>query len=227
MKKEIHLLDLETELMRYKLISSALLIVLCGASVHSFMTPSVTNSCDPTTIEIEETSRIGSLLLALVVIYIFQYVARVVYHFAHSEYQTWLITNHDSQSFDRVEYLFYRIDYLYSHEDKFVLVVLGGVTIWLIVCGACGWWLFTGITLITFDDPLSSQFNFYYALMCTQGDSFLESLWASWTFVADPGDSRDLLRVHIIVNFSWHYCDETSMNTMKVFSNMCDIVYVQ
>eukprot|EP00602_Paraphysomonas_sp_CaronLab_P006520 CAMPEP_0185036818 /NCGR_PEP_ID=MMETSP1103-20130426/30347_1 /TAXON_ID=36769 /ORGANISM="Paraphysomonas bandaiensis, Strain Caron Lab Isolate" /LENGTH=717 /DNA_ID=CAMNT_0027574523 /DNA_START=368 /DNA_END=2521 /DNA_ORIENTATION=- len=60
------------------------------------------------------------------------------------------------------EYFFSRLDYLYSHNDKFKPVALLTATLFLIFVGGVLWWIVTD-------------------------DSLFESFWAVWTFVADPG----------------------------------------
>jgi hypothetical protein len=68
--------------------------------------------------------------------------------------------------FNGMEYFFYRLDYLYSHDDKFKPYALLTITMFLILIGGVLWWITTG-------DPLS------------------ESFWSAWTFVADPGTHAD------------------------------------
>lgn len=75
------------------------------------------------------------------------------------------LSNKDNE-FNGMEYFFYRLDYLYSHDDKFKPYALLTITMFLIIIGGLLWWMTTG-------DPLS------------------ESFWSAWTFVADPGTHAD------------------------------------
>lgn len=65
-----------------------------------------------------------------------------------------------------MEYFFYRLDYLYSHDEKFKAAALFSAALFLIFVGGCLWWISTE-------------------------DSLIESFWAAWTFIADPGTHAD------------------------------------
>eukprot|EP00602_Paraphysomonas_sp_CaronLab_P007396 CAMPEP_0185036140 /NCGR_PEP_ID=MMETSP1103-20130426/28660_1 /TAXON_ID=36769 /ORGANISM="Paraphysomonas bandaiensis, Strain Caron Lab Isolate" /LENGTH=794 /DNA_ID=CAMNT_0027573553 /DNA_START=160 /DNA_END=2544 /DNA_ORIENTATION=- len=70
------------------------------------------------------------------------------------------------EEFNLSEYFFSRLDYLYSHNEKFKPVALLTATLFLILVGGVLWWFVTDYTLF-------------------------ESFWFVWTFVADPGTHAD------------------------------------
>jgi hypothetical protein len=69
-------------------------------------------------------------------------------------------------SFDSKEYFLYRLDYLFSSSPYFKVFSLIFVTTVIIIVGGICWCFATG-------------------------NSLTESLWAAWTFVADPGTHAD------------------------------------
>jgi ion channel POLLUX/CASTOR len=72
----------------------------------------------------------------------------------------------NKDEFSEMEYFLYRLDYLYSHDEKFKAAALFSAAICLIFIGGCLWWVSTD-------------------------DSLIESFWAAWTFIADPGTHAD------------------------------------
>ena len=80
--------------------------------------------------------------------------------------------------FTMIEYLFYRVDFLFSRTSKFKIVALIIVTSLLVAVGGFFVWL------ATFED-------------------IRECLWIAWTFIADPGSHTDEKGIFLrMVSFS-------------------------
>lgn len=253
-------LDTETELLRYKFLTAILVMIIMFKTLFSVSKSHNDGACAE--IEGETVStHIGNILLATTwALYVLHQVAHFGYSFLRSEYDTWLLTTQD-QSFDRVEYLLYRIDYLYSHHDKFVLMILAVFTVCLIVSGGLLWWLFTGqlytvsqlfnyypridiVMTIVFGSlmhashfPTQTQIQqlplhihnilcIFHQCLCPlitsfhslffSDDSLIESVWASWTFVADPGECIVGL-LSIYISFPTFPDSEDSMHIFFTF----------
>lgn len=105
---------------------------------------------------------ISTLLLAL-----FGYFGRSLYTYAQQEYSLYVETKgRTTTGFGQEAYFWYRLDYLFSNSKSFKIYALGGITVALIFLGGVFW-------------------------VAVSDKNLAESIWASWTFIADPGSHGD------------------------------------
>jgi hypothetical protein len=116
----------------------------------------------------ESTHPLISLLFGTIFLSICGWIARRSFLFCSKEFQIFIETKdrQNKDEFSEMEYFLYRLDYLYSHDEKFKPAALFSAAISLIFIGGCLWWVSTE-------------------------DSLIESFWAAWTFIADPGTHAD------------------------------------
>ena len=156
---------------RYKALTVVLLLVVVMQWIslsNGSMADMKCNSNKDDDIKQQGDNIISIILFRIVFWGILLFVTVKSYRFWKGEFELFYrtkLTDKDNE-FSGMEYFFYRLDYLYSHDDKFKPFALLAVTIFLIVVGGVLWWLSTG-------------------------DSLFESFWNAWTFVADPGTHAD------------------------------------
>ena len=105
----------------------------------------------------ESTHPLVSLLFGAIFLSICGWVARRSFLFCSKEFNIFLETKNrqNRDEFSEMEYFLYRLDYLYSHDEKFKPAALFSAAISLIFIGGCLWWVSTE-------------------------DSLIESFWAAW-----------------------------------------------
>lgn len=152
---------------RYKALSAVLLLVVIFQSISlSIGGKRKEGNCT------EQEKPNESMIVMVVFRFFFWavvlYAAEKSYRFWKAEFELFYKTKQTDKDneFNGTEYFFYRLDYLYSRDDKFKPYALLTVTMFLILVGGLLWWVSTG-------------------------DSLSESFWSAWTFVADPGTHAD------------------------------------
>ena len=122
----------------------------------------------------KDTNPIVITLFSFFFLLIFLWIIKRTFLFWKKEIKIYLETKErqNKDEFNEFEYFLYRLDYLYSHDEKFKAAALFNAAIFLIFIGGILWWISTN-------------------------DSLIESFWAAWTFIADPGthaDNRGLMQ---------------------------------
>jgi hypothetical protein len=142
-------------------------LVALLVAVIAFMAPLITfHRPDPPTEEGAESSSFD-YIISVSLLCSFGYFGKVVYTNALTEYALFVETQNQSEAdVGKEDYFWYRLDYLFSNSKSFKIYALGGITVFLIFCGGLCW-------VVVSDKNLA------------------ESIWASWTFIADPGSHGD------------------------------------
>lgn len=122
----------------------------------------------------ENTHPIVLILFSSIFLLICLWICKRSFLFWEKEIKIYIETKErqNKDEFSEMEYFLYRLDYLYSHDEKFKAAALFNAALFLIFIGGSLWWLSTD-------------------------DSLIESFWAAWTFIADPGthaDNRGLMQ---------------------------------
>jgi hypothetical protein len=147
---------------KYKAFSILLSIALIF-SLRNHLGKAEGTICEPSILNDNRDSHFLIVFRSILGIFII-WLFRKSFFFFEREYELYHDTRMKikSDSFTKMEYLLSRVDYLYSHNDNFKPISLFVVTIVLISVGGLLWRIFADTSLE-------------------------ESLWAAWTFVADPG----------------------------------------
>lgn len=137
-------------------------IIACMAPLVSIHKP---------TEDSEDNGKSSSLdyILSILLLCAFGYFFKFLYVHSQLEYELFLETQNRTGTeriVGREEYFWYRLDYLFSNSKTFKIYALGSITVALIFIGGVLW------------VPISDQ-------------NLAESIWASWTFIADPGSHGD------------------------------------
>jgi ion channel POLLUX/CASTOR len=161
---------------KYKYLSMALFASLCLVTFFTFLREKSSHHiCSIPSTETGDaaaaaatTHPLISLFFSAIFLSICLWVARRSFLFWSKELQIYIETKNrqNKDEFSEMEYFLYRLDYLYSHDEKFKAAALFSAAICLIFIGGCLWWVSTD-------------------------DSLIESFWAAWTFIADPGTHAD------------------------------------
>jgi hypothetical protein len=145
------------EIYKYKISVAVLLIIIIKQNINPNK-----SDCD----EDEESllliisSRCLFLLISYIIGYkIFNYIRKEASLLYEAEQRT-------GKDFGLIEYIYYRLDYLYSHEKTFKQNTLFCLAITIILIGG-------------------------FLLKLSTNEPFSQSIWTAWTFVSDAGTHSD------------------------------------